>query len=119
MSFGKLSCVSGSSALAGLAILAAAWVAASSAHDQCRNHQDHAAAPGDPRYPALQQAVDAYFAERQKAEGFSGISLHVSFSATGPALDFGHGSTSLQDGDPSVRIPYSRSAASPRASPPS
>ena len=37
---------------------------------------------------------------RQKAEGFSGISLHVSFSATGPALDVASGSTSLQDGGP-------------------
>jgi CubicO group peptidase (beta-lactamase class C family) len=87
--------------LAGLSIFATAWASVSSAHGQCRNHQDqHAAAQSDPRYPALQQAVDAYFAERQKTEGFSGISLHVSFSADGPALDIAHGSTSLQDGGP-------------------
>jgi D-alanyl-D-alanine carboxypeptidase len=46
----------------------------------------------------LQQAVDTYFAERQKVEGFSSVSLHISRSAEGPALDIASGSTSLQDG---------------------
>src|SRR4051812_31445635 len=87
--------------LAGLSIFAIACASVSPAHGQCRNHQDQlAATQSDPRYPALQQAVDAYFAERQKTEGFSGIGLHVSFSATGLALDVASGSTSLQDGGP-------------------
>jgi D-alanyl-D-alanine carboxypeptidase len=87
--------------LAGLSIFAFAWASMNLAYGECWNHQDqHAVDQSDPRYPALQQAVDAYFAERQKTDGFSGISLYVSFSATGPALDFAHGSTSLQGGGP-------------------
>jgi hypothetical protein len=35
-------------------------------------------------YPALQQAVDNYLAERHQADGFSGIGLHVSFSDRRP-----------------------------------
>jgi len=50
----------------------------------------------------LQQAVDAYFAERQKAEGFTGISVLVtSLSAEKLALHITSGSTSLQDDQPS------------------
>jgi CubicO group peptidase (beta-lactamase class C family) len=87
--------------LVGLSIFAVAYASMDPAHGQCRNHQDQLAAiQGDPRYPALQNALDSYFAERQKAEGFSGISLHVSFSATGPALNVASGSTSFQDGGP-------------------
>jgi D-alanyl-D-alanine carboxypeptidase len=87
--------------LVGLSIFAVAYASMDPAHGQCRNHQDQLAAiQSDPRYPALQNALDSYFAERQKAEGFSGISLHVSFSATGPALNVASGSTSFQDGRP-------------------
>ncbi len=87
--------------LAGLSICAAVYAGASPAHGQCRDRHDQlAASQSDPRYPALQQAVDSYFAERQQAEGFSGVSLHVSPSAQGPALDVASGSTSLQDGGP-------------------
>ena len=87
--------------LAGLSILAVAYASVSPAHSHCRNQQDQlAATQNDPRYPALQQALDDFVAEQQKAEGFSGVSLHVSFSATGPALDVASGSTSFQDGEP-------------------
>jgi hypothetical protein len=79
-----------------LSAFAVAYASTDPAHGQCRNHQDQlAATQSDPRYPALQEALDKYFAERQKAEGFSGISLHVSFSATEPALDLASGSSSL------------------------
>jgi D-alanyl-D-alanine carboxypeptidase len=91
--------VARSIALAGLSALAAAG--AGPARAQCQGQQDQrAAAQSDPRYPALQQAVDSYRAERQQAEGFSGVSLHVSLSADGPDLDVASGSTSLQDGGP-------------------
>ena len=87
--------------LVGLSIFAVAYASMDPAHGRCRNHQDQLAPiQSDPRYPALQKALDSYFAERQKAEGFSGISLHVSFSATGPALNVASGSTSFQDGGP-------------------
>ncbi len=90
-----------SSALAGFAILAAAWVAASPAHAQCKAQQSQVdTRQHDPRYLALQQAVDDYYAARQKAEGFSGVSLHVSLSAAGPAIDAASGSTALQGGGP-------------------
>ncbi len=87
--------------LAGLSILAVAYASVSPAHSHCRNQQDQlAATQTDPRYPALQQALDDYVAEQQEAEGFSGVSLHVSFSATGPVLDVASGTTSFQDGEP-------------------
>ena len=88
--------------LAGLAIFVAAYADVSPAHGQCRDQQDSLAAiQSDPRYPALQQAVDTYFAERQKAEGFTGVSLLVtSLSAEKSALHITSGSTSLQDGKP-------------------
>ena len=87
--------------LAGLSILAVAYASVSPAHSHCRNQQDQlAATQTDPRYPALQQALDDFVAEQQEAEGFSGVSLHVSFSATGPVLDVASGSTSFQDGEP-------------------
>ena len=95
-----------SATLVGLSILAVAYASENPAHSRCQKQQDQlAATPGeprypDPRYPALQQALDNYLAMRQKAEGFSGISLHVSFSPTGPALDVASGSTSFEDGDP-------------------
>jgi D-alanyl-D-alanine carboxypeptidase len=87
--------------LAGLSILAVAYASVRPAHSDCRNQQDQlAATQADPHTPALQQALDDFVAEQQKAEGFSGISLHVSFSATEPALDVASGSTSFQDGEP-------------------
>src|SRR5690242_17373081 len=87
--------------LAGLSILAVTCASESLAHSHCGKQQDQLAATrGDPRYPALQQALDNYVAMRQKAEGFSGISLHVSFSPTGPTLDVTSGSTSFENGGP-------------------
>jgi hypothetical protein len=69
-------------ALGGLSIFAVAYAGLSQSYGRCRNDQDRlAATQGDPRYPALQRVLDSYFAERQKAKGFSGISLHVSPSA--------------------------------------
>src|SRR5689334_6245419 len=97
-----LSLVARSVTLAGLAIFA--WVSANvaPAHAQCQDQQDQfTATQNDPRYPALQQAVDTYFAERRKAEGFTGVSLLVtSVSAKTPALTISTGSTSLPDGKP-------------------
>ena len=88
-------------ALAGLSIIAATYASTGPAHGQCRDQQDQfAATQGDPRYSALQQTVDSYLAERQRAEGFSGVGLHASLSADGPDLDVVSGSTSLQDGGP-------------------
>jgi hypothetical protein len=85
--------------LAGLSILAIAYASVSPAHSHCRNQQDQlGATQTDPRYPALQQALDDFVAEQQEAGGFSGVSLHISFSATGPVLDVASGSTSFQDG---------------------
>ena len=88
--------------LAGLWICAAASAVVSPAHGQCRDPQDRlAAAQSDPRYPALQQAVDRYFAARHPVEGFTGVSVLVSsLSAEQPALHITRGSTSLQDGKP-------------------
>src|ERR1700733_2073913 len=87
--------------LAGLSILAVAYASMGPAHSHCRNQQEQlAATQTDPRYPALQQALDDFVAEQQKAEGFSGVSVHVSFSGTGPTLDIASGSTSFQDGEP-------------------
>ena len=95
----NLSLVARSVTLAGLSIFALVSANVAPAHGQCRNHQDQlAATQHDPRYPALQKALDSYFAERQTAEAFSGISLHISFSAFGPALNLVSGSTSFQDG---------------------
>jgi D-alanyl-D-alanine carboxypeptidase len=87
--------------LAGLSIVAFVYVSVSPAYGRCRDEQDHhAAIQSDSRYRALQRAVDNYFANWHQADGFSGVSLHVSFSATGPALDIASGSTSFQDGEP-------------------
>jgi D-alanyl-D-alanine carboxypeptidase len=93
--------VARSIALAGLSITAATYAGTDPAHGQCPDQQDQlAATQGDPRYPALQQAVDSYLTERQQAEGFSGIGLHVSLSADGPDLDVASGTMSLRDGGP-------------------
>jgi D-alanyl-D-alanine carboxypeptidase len=90
-----------SATLAGLSMVAFVCASVSPAYGRCRGEQDqHAAIQSDSRYRALQRAVDNYFAKRHQADGFSGISLHVSLSATGPALDIASGSTSFQDGEP-------------------
>jgi D-alanyl-D-alanine carboxypeptidase len=90
-----------SATLAALSIVALTCVSLSPAYGRCRDEQDHhAAIQSDSRYRALQRALDNYFAQRHQVDGFSGIGLHVSFSATGPALDIASGSTSLQDGRP-------------------
>jgi D-alanyl-D-alanine carboxypeptidase len=90
-----------SATLAALSIVALTCVSLSPAYGRCRDEQDHRAAiQSDSRYRALQRALDNYFAQRHQVDGFSGIGLHVSFSATGPALDIASGSTSLQDGRP-------------------
>ena len=69
------------------------------ANARCHNRQDQlAAGHRDPHHHALQRAVDAYYAERQRAEGFSGISLPISPSATEPAIDVASGSTSFRVG---------------------
>jgi D-alanyl-D-alanine carboxypeptidase len=87
--------------VAGLSIVAFVYLSVSPAYGRCRDAQDHhAAIQSDSRYRTLQRAVDNYFAKRHQADGFSGISLHVSFSASEPALDIASGSTSLQDGRP-------------------
>jgi D-alanyl-D-alanine carboxypeptidase len=87
--------------LIGLSIFAVSYAITGLAHGQCRNDQDQlATTQSDPRYPTLQKALDSYFAERQKLEGFSGISLYVSSTATRTALHVASGSTSFQDGGP-------------------
>jgi D-alanyl-D-alanine carboxypeptidase len=87
--------------LSGLSIVAFVCASVSPAYGRCRGEQDHhAAIQSDSRHRVLQRAVDNYFANWHQADGFSGVSLHVSFSATGPALDIASGSTSLQDGEP-------------------
>ena len=101
MSIGVLSFVTRTLALAGLSVFAFAYTGTSPARAQCQSQQDRlTSSQSDPRYAALKQAVDAYYAEQHEPEGFSGVSLHVSFSATEPAIDVSSGSTSLQDGGP-------------------
>jgi D-alanyl-D-alanine carboxypeptidase len=86
--------------IAGCSLLLVTYAGLAPAHAQCAGQDQIARAQSDPRIPALQQAVDDYYAAQQKSEGFSGISLHVSPSATEPAIDVASGSTSLQDGRP-------------------
>jgi D-alanyl-D-alanine carboxypeptidase len=89
-----------SATLAGLSI-AFVCASVSPAYGHCRDEQDHhAAIQSDSRYRALQRAVDNYFAHWHQVGDFSGVSVHVSFSGTGPALDIASGSTSFQDGEP-------------------
>src|SRR5215467_9791647 len=86
--------------LAGLLVFAGAAAGAGPAHGKCWNqHAQPGASQSDP-YPALKQAVDTYFAQRQKVEGFSGVSLHVSLSPQGPDYDVASGSTSFLHGQP-------------------
>jgi len=87
--------------LAGWCVFAAVSAHVSPVHGHCPDQPDQlAATPSDPRYPALQQAVDSYFAERHTVEGFTGVSVLVSLSAEKPALHLTSGSTALQDGQP-------------------
>ena len=86
--------------LAGLLVFAGVAAGAGPAHGQCLNQH---APPGTSQsgpYPALKQAVDTYFAQRQEADGFSGVSLHVSLSPQGPDYDVASGSTSFLNGQP-------------------
>jgi D-alanyl-D-alanine carboxypeptidase len=72
----------------------------SRAHAHCGGGWDRVNESSDPRYAALQKAVDDYFADQQKAQGFSGVSLHASFSGKQPAFDISSGSTSLEEVSP-------------------
>src|SRR5580704_16582966 len=78
--------------LAGLSIVAFICASVSPAYGRCRGEQEHhAAIQSGSHYRALQRAVDNFLAHRHQADLFSGVSLHVSFSATGPALDIASG----------------------------
>src|SRR5262245_26246612 len=86
--------------LGGLLVFAVVAAGAGPAHGKCWNqHAQPGTSQSDP-YPALKQAVDTYFAQRQKAEDFSGVSLHVSLSPQGPDYDVASGSTSFRHGQP-------------------
>ena len=54
----------------------------------------------DSRYPALQEAVNTFYAQHQADEGFSGVSLYVSPSAESPGLFVTTGSKSFQGEQP-------------------
>ena len=82
-------------------ILGLAFASTRPVEAQCPDLQGGlAASHSDPRYPALQKALDAYRAQHQQADGFSGVSLHISLSAGGPTFDVASGSTSFQHGRP-------------------
>ena len=84
-----------------VSICAMSYASATLAHGQCWDQQDRLAASwSDSRYSELQQVVDIFRAEHHEADGFSGISLHVSLSSKGPTFDVASGSTSFQDGKP-------------------
>ena len=86
--------------MAGLLVLAGVAAGAGPARGECWNqHAQPGTSQSDP-YPALKQAVDTYFAQRQKSEGFSGVSLHISLSPQGPDYDVASGSTSFLHGRP-------------------
>ena len=87
--------------LAGLSVFALASANMAPAHAQCRDQQAQLAATRtDPRYPALQQALDTYVADRRKTEGFTGASLLVSL-VTPPASRSSIDSTACASGHPS------------------
>jgi D-alanyl-D-alanine carboxypeptidase len=86
--------------LAGLLVFAGVAAGAGPAHGQCWNQHAPPGASHSGPYPALKQAVDTYFAQNQKAEGFSGVSVHVSLSPQGPDYDVASGSTSFLNGQP-------------------
>ena len=56
-------------ALAGLLVFAGVTAGAGPAHGECRNHHAQPRTSQSGPYPALKQAVDTYFAQRQKADG--------------------------------------------------
>lgn len=86
-----------SAGLYGLVLIVAC--AGGPAHAQCRNEAGQYALNGsDPRYAALQRALDAYTADYQRKDKFSGVSLHVSLSADGPTLNVASGKTSFENG---------------------
>ena len=87
-------------ALAGLLVFAGVTAGAGPAHGECRNHHAQPRTSQSGPYRALKQAVDTYFAQRQEADGFSGVSLHVSLSPQGPDYDVASGSTSFRHGQP-------------------
>ena len=84
--------------LAGLLVFAVATAGAGPAHGECQHAPPGTSQSGP--YPALKQAVDTYFAQHQKAEGFSGVRVHVSLSPQGPDYDVASGSTSFLNGQP-------------------
>jgi CubicO group peptidase (beta-lactamase class C family) len=86
--------------LAGLLVFAGVAAGAGPAHGQCLNEHAQPGTSQSGPYPALKQAVDTYFAQRQEAEGFSGVSVHVSLSPQGPDYDVASGSTSFLNGQP-------------------
>jgi D-alanyl-D-alanine carboxypeptidase len=86
--------------LGGLLVFAVAAAGAGPAHGECRNQDAQPGISQSDPYPALKQAVDTYFAEQQKVEGFSGVSVHVSLSPQGPDYDVASGSTSFLHGQP-------------------
>ena len=84
-----------------LSTCATGYAGATLAHDECLDRQDRFdARRSDPRYGKLQQAVDSFRAEHQKADGFSGVSMHVSLSPSGQTFDVASGSTSFHKGKP-------------------
>jgi D-alanyl-D-alanine carboxypeptidase len=89
--------------LAGLLVFAGVAAGAGPAHGQCWNQHAPPGTSHSGPYPALKQAVDTYFAQHQKAEGFSGVSVHVSLSPQGPDYDVASGSTSFLNGQPICR----------------
>jgi D-alanyl-D-alanine carboxypeptidase len=87
-------------ALAGLLAFGGVTAGAGPAHGQCWNQHVPSGKSRSGPYPALKQAVDAYFAQHQKADGFSAVSVHVSLSPQGPDYDVASGSTSFLNGQP-------------------
>jgi len=56
--------------LAGLLVFAGVAAGAGPARGECRNQHAQPRTSQSGPYPALKQAVDTYFAQRQKADGF-------------------------------------------------
>jgi hypothetical protein len=98
--------------LAGLLVFAVAVAGAGPAHGDCRNQHAQPGTSQSGPYPALKQAVDTYFAQRQEVEGFSGVSLRRKVRTMMSPAAAPHSLT----GSRSVRTRCFRSAALPRAS---
>ena len=86
--------------LTGLLVFPGVAAGAGPAHGECWGQYAHPGTSQSGPYFALKQAVDTYFAQRQKADGFSGVSVHVSLSPQGPDYDVASGSTSFLHGQP-------------------